>query len=102
MAGALADGAGAAPSALSVRLEALDGFQRSLVAHPLRHLLFTAKRGVVWLPHQYVAFAQVDGGDAAFVCSVALGVAAGVGAGGRPLQEAPLVREALAHWIALR
>lgn len=57
---------------------------------------------MVWLPHQYVAVAQVDGGDAAFVCSVALGVAAGVGVGGRPLQEAPLVSEALAHWIALR
>ena len=51
---------------------AVDGLQRSVVAHPLRHLLFAAAGGVVWLPHQHTAVAQVDRGDAALVCSVPL------------------------------
>ena len=78
----MADRIGAAPSALSIRFGPVDGIQRSVVAHPLRHVLLLAAGGVVWLSHQHAALAQVDGGDAAFVCPFALGVAARVGVGG--------------------
>ena len=37
---------------------------------------------MVWLPHQHLAAASLDGRDAALVCPIPLGVAAGVGAGG--------------------
>ena len=78
----MADRIGAAPSALSIRFGPVDGIQRSAAAHPLRHLLFAAAGGVVWLPHQHPAVAALDGRDAAFVCPFALGVAARVGVGG--------------------
>ena len=82
LASAVADRIGAAPSALSIRFGPFDGLQRSVAAHPLRHLLFAAAGGVVWLPHQHPAVAALDGGDAAFVCPIPLGIAAGIGAGG--------------------
>ena len=91
MASALADRVGAAPSALSIRFGPLDGLQRRAAAHPLRHLLFAAAGGVVWLPHQHPAVAQVDGRDAAFVCFIPLGVAAGVGTGGGTSAKAKVV-----------
>ena len=78
----MANRVGAAPSALSVRVGAVDGLQRSAAAHPLRHVLLIAERGVVWFPHQHPAAASADGRDAALVCPIPLGVAAGVGAGG--------------------
>ena len=78
----MADRIGAAPSALSVWFGAFDGLQRGVVAHPLRHVLLIAAGGVVWLPHQHTAVAALDGGDAATVCLIPLGVAAGLGVGG--------------------
>ena len=78
----MADRVGAAPSALSVRFGAVDGLQRSVVAHPLRHVLLLAVGGVVWLSHQHAALAQVDRGDAALVCFIPMGIAARAGAGG--------------------
>ena len=47
----LAHQIGAEPSALSLRLGSLDGLQRSVIAYPLRHLLFAAAGGVIWLPY---------------------------------------------------
>ena len=78
----MANRVGAAPSALSIRAGPVDGLQRSVVAHPLRHLLLIAEGGVVWFPHQHPAAASADGRDAALVCLIPLGVAAGAGAGG--------------------
>ena len=78
----MADRIGASPSALSIRFGPFDGLQRSAAAHPLRHLLFAAARGVVWLPHQHPAVAVLDGRDAALVCLIPLGIATRVGAGG--------------------
>ena len=37
---------------------------------------------MVWLPHQHPAAASTDGRDAALVCLISLGVAAGAGVGG--------------------
>lgn len=82
LASALADGVGDAPSALPIRFGPLDWFQRSALAHPFRHLLFSAAGGVVWLSHQHPAAAALDGGDAALVCLIPLGVAARVCVGG--------------------
>ena len=37
---------------------------------------------MVWLPHQHLAAAALDEGDAALVCFVPVGIAARAGAGG--------------------
>lgn len=87
----MADRVGAAPSALSIRFGSFDGLQRSLVAQPLLNVLLIATGGVVWLPHQHPAVAQVDGRDAALVCTVAVAVAAGVGTGGGTSAKAEVV-----------
>jgi len=96
----VADRIGAAPSALSIRFGSVDGLQRSVAAHPLRHLLFVAAGGVVWLPHQHPASAALDGGDAAIVCPFALGVAAGLGVGGVSGSSSSVLRlvERLGHF----
>ena len=82
LASALADGVGAAPSALPIRFGPLDWFLRSVAAHPLRHLFLVAAGVVVLLPHQHVAVAAVGEVDAAFVCLIPMGVAARVCVGG--------------------
>ena len=60
----------------------LMGFNEALLRTHFATFFSFAAGGVVWLPHQHPAVAALDGRDAALVCPIPLGLAAGFGAGG--------------------